>query len=42
MLAALAVIFQPWEKDALIEGLKTLERKRKAEIFAGNEGVKFF
>ena len=34
--------FHGLEKDALIESLKTLERKRKAEIFAGNEGVKFF
>ena len=29
-------------KETLIESLKTLERKGKAEIFAGNEGVKFF
>ena len=34
--------FHGLEKEALIESLKTLERKRKTEIFAGNEGVKFF
>ena len=34
--------FHGLEKEILIESLKTLERKRKAEIFAGDEGVKFF
>ena len=34
--------FHGLEKEILIESLKTLERKRKAEIFAGEEGVKFF
>ena len=29
-------------KELLIESLKTLELQRKAEIFADNEGVKFF
>ena len=34
--------FHGLEKETLIESLKTLERKGKAEIFAGDEGVKFF
>ena len=34
--------FHGLQKETLIESLKTLERKRKAEIFAGDEGVKFF
>ena len=34
--------FHGLEKEILIESLKTLGRKRKTEIFAGNEGVKFF
>ena len=29
--------FHGLEKEILIESLKTLERKRKAEIFAGEE-----
>ena len=34
--------FHGLENELLIKSLKTLERKRKAEIFADNEGVKFF
>ena len=34
--------FHGLEKETLIESLKTLERKGKAEIFAGDDGVKFF
>ena len=34
--------FHGLEKETLIESLKTSERKGKAEIFAGDDGVKFF
>ena len=34
--------FHGLENELLIKSLKTLELQRKAEIFADDEGVKFF